>query len=137
AQGSAHAHFMLENDYRSAVVAPLLARERTLGALSLLRLGDCVPYGPDELELGAELARRAALAIDNASLFSDLRRVEQRLEASLANLAEAIMVEDAGGQTVFANRAAAALVGLETAAELTAAPPGSIMRRFLVHDEHG
>jgi PAS domain S-box-containing protein len=137
AQGSAHAQFMLENDYRSAVVAPLLARGRTLGALSLLRLGDCVPYGPDDLELGGELARRAALAIDNASLFSDLRRVEQRLEAILANLAEAITVEDEHGHTIFANRAAAGLLGLASAGDLTSAPPGAIGSRFLIYDEHG
>ena len=37
AQGSRHAEFMIEHGYRSAVVAPLLARERTLGALSVLR----------------------------------------------------------------------------------------------------
>ena len=41
AQGSEHARFMIEHHYRSAVVAPLLARGRTLGALSVLRLGDC------------------------------------------------------------------------------------------------
>lgn len=76
AQGSEHARFMIDNGYRSAVVAPLLARGRTLGALSVLRLGDGAPYDEEDLELTCELARRAALAIDNARLFSDLRRVE-------------------------------------------------------------
>jgi PAS domain S-box-containing protein len=137
AQGAEHAQFMIEHDYRSAVVAPLLARGRTLGALSLLRLGDCEPYGAEELELGGELARRAALAIDNASLFSDLRRVEQRLEAILANLAEAITVEDEHGQTVFANRAAADLLGLATTGELMSASPAAIRGRFLIYDQHG
>src|SRR5271165_459745 len=37
AEGSEHARFMIDHDYRSAVVAPLLARNRTLGALSVLR----------------------------------------------------------------------------------------------------
>jgi PAS domain S-box-containing protein len=137
AQSLDHASFMIENDYRSAVVSPLLARGRTLGALSLLRLGECEPYGSEDLELGGELARRAALAIDNATLFSDLRRVEQRLEAILANLGEAITVEDEGGQTVFTNRAAAELLGLATTGELTGAPPGTIAHRFLIHDERG
>jgi PAS domain S-box-containing protein len=136
AQGAAHAQFMIDNDYRSAVVAPLLARGRTLGALSLLRLGDCEPYGGEDLELGSELARRAALAIDNASLFSDLRSVERRLEAILANLAEAITVEDERGQTVFANRAAADLLGFATTEEMTSAAPGAIKGRFLVYDQH-
>jgi serine phosphatase RsbU (regulator of sigma subunit) len=76
AQGSKHAEFMIEHGYRSAVVAPLLARERTLGALSVLRLGDGTPYGTEDMGLVVELARRAALAIDNARLFSDLHRVQ-------------------------------------------------------------
>jgi PAS domain S-box-containing protein len=137
AQGSEHARFMIENDYRSAIVSPLLARGRTLGALSLLRLGECEPYGSEDLQLGGELARRAALAIDNASLFSDLQRVEQRLEAILASLAEAITVEDHSGQIIFTNRAAADLLGSATTGELTSARPGTIGARFLILDEEG
>jgi PAS domain S-box-containing protein len=137
AQGSEHARFMIDRDYRSAVVAPLPARGRTLGALSVLRLGDGAPYGNDDLELVCELARRAALAIDNARLFSDLQRIDRRLEAILVNLAEAITVEDLDGRTVFANQAAARLLGLATPGELTSAAPGAIMPRFLVLDEHG
>jgi PAS domain S-box-containing protein len=137
AQGSEHARFMIDRGYRSAVVAPLRARERTLGALSVLRLGDGESYGRDDLELVCELARRAALAIDNARLFSDLRRVEQRLEAILVNLAEAITVVDEHGRTVFANQAAADLLGVDDPGELTSAPPGTIMPRFLVLDERG
>ncbi len=137
AQGSEHARFMIDHGYRSAVVAPLSARERTLGALSVLRLGDGQSYGEEDLELVCELARRAALAIDNARLFSDLRRVEQRLETILVNLAEAITVVDEHGQTVFANQAAAQLLGVDDPGELTAAPPGTIMERFLVLDEQG
>jgi serine phosphatase RsbU (regulator of sigma subunit) len=74
AQSSDHASFMIANDYRSAIVSPLLARGRTLGTLSLLRLGECEPYGNEDLQLGGELARRAALAIDNAELFSEVKR---------------------------------------------------------------
>jgi serine phosphatase RsbU (regulator of sigma subunit) len=76
AQGSKHAQFMIEHGYSSAVVAPLLARERTLGALSVLRLGSGRPYTQEDLVLVLELARRAALAIDNARLFSELHRVQ-------------------------------------------------------------
>jgi serine phosphatase RsbU (regulator of sigma subunit) len=84
AQGSEHARFMIEHGYRSAVVAPLLARERTLGALSVLRLGTGPSYGAEDVTLVLELARRAALAIDNARLFSELHRVQ---------LAESFMAE--------------------------------------------
>jgi PAS domain S-box-containing protein len=137
AQGAEHAKFMVDHGYRSAVVAPLLARERTLGAISVLRLGEGRPYGEEDLALVCELARRAALAIDNAQLFSELARVEQRLQAVLVNLAEAITVIDERGHTVFANQAAADLLGADTPAELIGAEPGSVMSRFLVTDEHG
>jgi PAS domain S-box-containing protein len=137
AQGSKHAAFMIEHGYRSAAVAPLRARNRTLGTLSLLRLGDGIRYRQEDMDLACELARRAALAIDNARLFSDLRRAEQRLEAVLVNLAEAITVVDAQGHTVFANQAAADLLQVATPEELMRAEPGAIMPRFLVFDEQG
>jgi serine phosphatase RsbU (regulator of sigma subunit) len=76
AQGSEHARFMIEHGYHSAVVAPLLARERTLGALSVLRLGTGPSYRAEDMALVLELARRAALAIDNARLFSELHRLQ-------------------------------------------------------------
>lgn len=137
AESSEHARFMIANGYHSAVVAPLLARGRTLGALSLLRLGDSPAYDPDDLELGSELARRAALALDNASLFAAVRSVERRLEAILANLAEAITVVDESGRTVYANRAAADLLGVGDSEDLIGAEPGTTMARFLVFDESG
>ncbi|HWH12833.1 MAG TPA: SpoIIE family protein phosphatase [Solirubrobacteraceae bacterium] len=137
AQGDEHARFMIEHDYRSAVIAPLLARGRTLGALSVLRLGAGPPYGGDDLDLVCELARRAALALDNARLFSELQSLERRLEAILANVAEAITVIDADGQTVFANQAAADLLDAQTSSDLIQAPQGEVMKRFLVLDEDG
>ncbi len=137
AEGSRHERFMLDHGYHSATVAPLLARRRTLGALSVLRLTGGESYTAADMELVSELARRAALAIDNARLFSEVRRVEQRLEAILVNVAEAITLTDEHGRMLFANQAAADLLGVDTPAELTSAAPGSIMPRFLVLDEHG
>lgn len=137
AQGSRHARFMISHGYRSAIVAPLQARGRTLGALSVLRLGESPPYTAGDVGLVRELARRSALAIDNARLFSDLQRAERRLQAVLVNLAEAITVVDAEGRTVFANQAAADLLKVDSPAVLMDAQPGQIMNNFIVFDEHG
>lgn len=137
AEGSEHARFMIEHRYHSAVVAPLPARGRTLGTLSVLRLGDGAPYTDEDLALISELARRAALAIDNARLFSELRAVEQRLQGLLGNLAEAITMEDEHGETVFANDAAAELLGASSPEDGVAAPPDPLSGRFLTTDEHG
>jgi PAS domain S-box-containing protein len=138
ARGSKHAEFMIAHDYRSAIVAPLPAHGRTLGAISVLRLGEeCERFDDADLEIVCELARRAALAIDNARLYSDLRALEGRMEAILVGLAEAVTVIDEHGRTVFANQAAADLLGAADPQELVGAQPGSIMRRFLVFDEEG
>jgi PAS domain S-box-containing protein len=137
AQGSEHAGFMVASRYRSAIVAPLTARGRTLGALSTLRLADSEAYDQGDLQIVCELARRAALAIDNAQLFSDVQAVDGRLEAVLRNLAEAITVVDDAGRTVFANRAALDLLGLRSSEELAQAKPGEIMSRFIVLSETG
>jgi PAS domain S-box-containing protein len=136
-QGSEHARFLVDHGCHSAAVAPLVARGRSLGALAALRLGDGPPYGEEDMDLVIELARRAALAIDNARLFSELRGVEQRLEAILSGLAEAVVVMDEEGHMVFANQAAADLLGARGPSELTSARPGTIMPRFLVLDEQG
>ncbi|MEA2584505.1 MAG: hypothetical protein QOF33_2590 [Thermomicrobiales bacterium] len=56
--------------FRSAVAVPLIARGMTIGVLSF---GSSVPgrFGPSELALAKDLARRAALAMDNARLYRE------------------------------------------------------------------
>ncbi len=53
----------------SAMLVPLLARHKTLGAISFVSGATGPRYGPAELALAEELARRAALAVDNARLY--------------------------------------------------------------------
>jgi len=73
---------LLRAGYGSAVVMRLAARGRLLGALSLLRRSD-VPPAKDELGLMRELADRAAMALDNATLYAERARVAQTLQRSL------------------------------------------------------
>ncbi|HET8628885.1 MAG TPA: GAF domain-containing protein [Thermomicrobiales bacterium] len=53
----------------SAMVVPLVARDRTLGAIILVAAESGRRYGPADLVVAEELARRAALATDNARLY--------------------------------------------------------------------
>jgi PAS domain S-box-containing protein len=64
-------------------------------------------------------------------------RLGQRLEATLANLAEAVLVRDSTGRIVFANPAAATLLGLGSVDDITLAVRGSLMARYDVFDEDG
>jgi PAS domain S-box-containing protein len=49
----------------SYVCAPLLARRRTLGAITFVNMDDERPLGAEDVALVCELARRAAVAIDD------------------------------------------------------------------------
>jgi serine phosphatase RsbU (regulator of sigma subunit) len=83
AAGNEHFELMRRLRYHSAIVVPLVARRRPLGTLSLLRMEDAPPYDQDDLVLAEELARRAAMAIDNARLFETTRHIARTLQASL------------------------------------------------------
>ena len=68
---------------RSAIVVPLLARGRVLGALSLTSRREAPPYDEEDLAMAVEIERRAAIAIDNARMYAAERRVADALQRSL------------------------------------------------------
>jgi PAS domain S-box-containing protein len=70
-----HRRRMRELAPRSRLSVPLAARERILGAISFVVVEPGRAYGPEDVPFAQELARRCALAIDNARL---------HLEAQLA-----------------------------------------------------
>ena len=67
----------------SLIVMPLVARGRTLGAIWFARAETPHEYGPVDIDLAQELARRAALAVDNARLFRERDRVADALQRML------------------------------------------------------
>ena len=80
-QDEAHRAIMRELRAESAAVIPLVARGRPLGALTFVsRSGR---YDPEELPLLVEIGRRAALALDNAALYSSARTIARTLQQSL------------------------------------------------------
>jgi len=68
---------------RSAIVVPMVARGRTLGAITLVTAESGRRYDESDLVFAQEVARRAALAVDNARLLQEIRRVATRLQESL------------------------------------------------------
>jgi PAS domain S-box-containing protein len=124
-------------DLRSVLDVPLLARGRIVGALAFGVGTSGRDYGPEDLRFAEVLSARLALALDNAGLSAALSGLEQRLEVTLNNLAEAVIVRDAGGSIAFANPAAARLLGVASVQDITAAAPGTLMDLYDVFDEHG
>ena len=64
-----HFELMSGLDPRSAIAVPLIARGRTLGALTFAWSESGRRYEDADITLAEEVARRAALAIDNARLY--------------------------------------------------------------------
>src|SRR5262245_47149030 len=71
AQDAEHFKILQELGLASAMVVPLIARGRTLGAITFASENPGRRYANDDLSFAEELARRAALGIDNARLYSE------------------------------------------------------------------
>lgn len=67
--------------FRSALVVPLNARGQTLGALTLVWSESDRRYTEDDLRFAEELARRAAIVVDNARLYRQVEDARDELEA--------------------------------------------------------
>ncbi|WP_421121827.1 SpoIIE family protein phosphatase [Aquihabitans daechungensis] len=70
-------------DARSTIMAPLVARGRVIGVITLVRTGDQDLFDDDDLAMVEELAARAALATDNGRLFHSRNRVARSLQEAL------------------------------------------------------
>ena len=82
-----HLALLREIGVRSAMVVPIIDRERVLGAISFGSGPSGRRFGADDLSLAAELAHRAAMAIDNASLYRSATNAVERLR-TLARVSE-------------------------------------------------
>ena len=72
---------------RSCISVPLTSSNRVLGALTLVHSVSERRYDADDLAFAAELARRAALAIENARLFDAAQRATRARDEMLGMVA--------------------------------------------------
>ena len=83
ARSAEHVELIRQAGPHSAVVVPITARGRALGAIALLRLGEARRYGEEDLEMAQELGRRVGVAVDNARLYAERSYIAQTLQQSL------------------------------------------------------
>jgi serine phosphatase RsbU (regulator of sigma subunit) len=82
AEDDEHLGLIRQLGIRSVMIVPLAARGKTLGAITYVSSG-ARTYTDEDLELAEELARRAALAIDNSMLFTREHDAALRLQRAL------------------------------------------------------
>jgi PAS domain S-box-containing protein len=69
---------------RSMIVVPLIARGHAIGTMTLMTTSSGRTYTAQDLEFAREVARGAALAVDNARLYREAQTALQRREEVLA-----------------------------------------------------
>jgi PAS domain S-box-containing protein len=148
ARDEEHLRLLREIGFTSVMLVPMIARGRTLGVITLVSAESGRRYEEDDLRLAEELARRAALAVDNAKLYEEaqreiaerrsmqeqLRDSRDQLEAVLRGVADGITAQDPSGRIIYANETAARLVGFASARDLVEAAPGEVIARFELLD---
>ncbi len=117
AQDAQHLQSLRELSLKSYIVVPLVARGRTLGAITFGTAESGRRYSSDELSVVEDLAYHAAMAVDNAQLYRDAqeaRRIAEEtaqrtasLQSLTASLSEALSLTQVG--EVVVNQGLAAL----------------------------
>jgi signal transduction histidine kinase/ActR/RegA family two-component response regulator len=103
ARDDLHREWLLEAEIRSYLIVPLLARGRTLGAMTLVSSDPQRHFGGEDLEMIVALSHKVALAVDNARLYASEQRARERtekLQALTIDLATALTVNRIAEVTV-------------------------------------
>jgi PAS domain S-box-containing protein len=81
-----HARVLRELGLKSFIAVPLVARERTIGALTFASTRARREYTAEDISYAREIASRAALAIENARLYKRAQEVNRAKDEFLATL---------------------------------------------------
>jgi PAS domain S-box-containing protein len=76
---------------RSYIIVPLIAGERTVGAITLVAAESGRSFGPQELTIAELLARRAALAVENSRLYREAEAAIKTRDAFLGMAAHELL----------------------------------------------
>jgi PAS domain S-box-containing protein len=123
----------------SVIIVPLTARGRTLGAMTLITAGSSRHFVEEDLRLALELGSRAALAVDNARLFSEREQAAGRREEALAlhrSIEEqlTLLVEASGGLSASLDLASVLTAILDLSRRLVAADAYAVWRHDAATD---
>jgi len=125
-QNEEHYETLKHLGMESAMVVPLIAGGRTFGSLMLVSADPARLYDQEDLDYAMHLARRAAVAIDNARLY---REAQERAQAALVveHVADGVLLVDETAVVRLWNPAAERITGL-TATEAVGRPAAEIFR---------
>lgn len=119
-----HLQFMQYLNFHAIMFVPVVAREQKIGTLTFALVDPYRHYTDADRELAEELARRAALAIENARLYAAEQRERADAERRLAvltavidSIPDGVYIGTASGITM-CNQPALSMLGFESLDEL-------------------
>ncbi len=83
-----HLQIIRDMGIKSYAIVPLLVRGKALGTISLVSTKDERRYGPADLALAEELARRAVLSIEKGQLYRETQEASENLRQAILILGE-------------------------------------------------
>ena len=83
ARSDEHLRLLLELEIRSAIVVPMRVPARTIGLMTFFTAQSGRRLDHEDVDVAAQLARRSAVAVENARLHTALMRVSKTLQRSL------------------------------------------------------
>ncbi len=89
---NSHTMLVMDPEEQCVLAVPLLVSERTIGAMTVHRRAR--PFVPHDLELLTMFASQAAVAIENAELYQQLKERAETLQQAYKELEEADKVKD-------------------------------------------
>jgi PAS domain S-box-containing protein len=125
---------ILAEGIRALGFVPLVHRSRLVGKFMLYR-NEPGAFASAELQLAQTVGSHLAAVAERRRAEEALLKSRSELEAILRQVADGITVQDETGAVVYANDAAARLIGFPTAAQLIATPVAEVMQRFEMFDE--
>jgi len=104
-------YIFFDPEVRSLLAVPMLVKGRVIGVINVdERVPDA--FGPDQERLLTIAAAQAAIAIENARLFSVMLSEKKRTDAIIRYMADGLLMLDRYGVVVSCNPAMATMLGM-------------------------
>ena len=97
---------------KAILAVPLLAKGRVVGVIEAINRLDNQPFSEDDLKIFEAFASQAAVAIENAQLFEDIKEEKEKIETVFSEMSDGAIMIDEVGKTVLYNRGACRLLGV-------------------------
>ncbi|MBW4592306.1 MAG: AAA family ATPase [Brasilonema angustatum HA4187-MV1] len=123
--------YIVKQQPKSILCAPLLNQGKLVGILYLENNLTTEAFTPDRLEVLKLLSSQAAISIENAKLYAQVRENERRLSQFLEAIPIGIGVLDAQGRSCYANRTAVELMGKGVVPSATAEQLGEVYQLYV------